>query len=462
MIALTLEQIAKIVGGKTFGDSSKVISAAPVFDSREVSKGSLFLALVGQSSDGHSFTDDAQSRGATGCLTTREVPGNGVVVSDVLIAVRALASYVRKQLPELKVIAITGSSGKTTTKDLLASILSSRAECVWTKASFNNELGAPITLLACDEQTKYCILEMGARHQGDIAALCEMAKPSVGVVLRVGTAHLGEFGSVEKIAQTKSELIAGLGPDAVAVLGTYDPYTKAMNSLHSGRVIYFGQGSRDDVRAADVEMREARAHFDLVTPAGRDAVGMRLIGAHQISNALAAAAVCTALEIPIEVIASGLSTADLASKWRMQVSDVEDLLIINDSYNANPESMNAALDSLVLFTQESGGSSWAFLGQMHELGSESNALHASVAAHAHELGIDHLVSIGTRAFAEGIPAHSATTLHYCDDISQALSLVSHCEPGDAVLVKASRSEHFETLSQGIEDLWKEKRGEDKK
>ncbi|ASY27825.1 UDP-N-acetylmuramoyl-tripeptide--D-alanyl-D-alanine ligase [Candidatus Planktophila limnetica] len=462
MIALTLEQIAKIVGGKTFGDSSKVISAAPVFDSREVSKGSLFLALVGQSSDGHSFTDDAQSRGATGCLTTREVPGNGVVVSDVLIAVRALASYVRKQLPELKVIAITGSSGKTTTKDLLASILSSRAECVWTKASFNNELGAPITLLACDEQTKYCILEMGARHQGDIAALCEMAKPNVGVVLRVGTAHLGEFGSVEKIAQTKSELIAGLGPDAVAVLGTYDPYTKAMNSLHSGRVIYFGQGSRDDVRAADVEMREARPHFDLVTPDGRDAVGMRLIGAHQISNALAAAAVCTALEISIEVIASGLSTADLASKWRMQVSDVEDLLIINDSYNANPESMNAALDSLVLFTQESGGSSWAFLGQMHELGSESNALHASVAAHAHELGIDHLVSIGTRAFAEGIPAHSATTLHYCDDISQALSLVSHCEPGDAVLVKASRSEHFETLSQGIEDLWKEKRGEDKK
>jgi UDP-N-acetylmuramoyl-tripeptide--D-alanyl-D-alanine ligase len=303
---------------------------------------------------------------------------------------------------------------------------------------------------------------MGARHQGDIAALCDMAKPSVGVVLRVGTAHVGEFGSIEKIAQTKSELIAGLGPDAVAVLGTYDPYTKAMNSLHAGRVIYFGQGSRDDVRAADIEMREARPHFDLVTPAGRDAVGMRLIGAHQVSNALAAAAVCTALEIPIEVIASGLSTADLASKWRMQVSDVEDLLIINDSYNANPESMNAALDSLVLFTQESGGSSWAFLGQMHELGSESNALHASVAAHAHELGIDHLVSIGTRAFAGGIPAQSATTLHYCDDISQALLLVSHCEPGDAVLVKASRSEHFEILSQGLEDLWIEKRREDKK
>jgi UDP-N-acetylmuramoyl-tripeptide--D-alanyl-D-alanine ligase len=235
-----------------------------------------------------------------------------------------------------------------------------------------------------------------------------------------------------------------------------------MNSLHKGKVIYFGQDSRDDVRATDVEMREARPHFDLVTPAGREAVGMRLIGAHQISNALAAAAVCTALDIPIEVIASGLSTADLASKWRMQITDVQDLLIINDSYNANPESMNAALDSLVLFTQESGGSSWAFLGQMHELGAQSNALHASVAAHAHELGIDHLVSIGTRAFAEGIPAQSATTLHYCEDIAQALSLVSHFEPGDVVLVKASRSEHFEILSQGIEDSWKEMRREDKK
>jgi UDP-N-acetylmuramoyl-tripeptide--D-alanyl-D-alanine ligase len=462
MIALTLEEIAKIVGGKTFGDSSKVISAAPVFDSRDAGKGSLFLALVGETSDGHNFTQDAQSRGATGCMTTREVQGNGVVVSDVLIAVRSLASYVRKQLPDLKVIGITGSSGKTTTKDLLASILSSRAECVWTKASFNNELGAPITLLECDSQTKYCILEMGARHQGDIAALCEMAKPNVGVVLRVGTAHLGEFGSIEKIAETKSEMIQGLGPDAVAVLGTYDPYTKAMHLLHAGRVIYFGQDSRDDVRAADVEMREARPHFDLVTPAGRDAVGMRLIGAHQVSNALAAAAVCTALEIPIEVIASGLSTADLASKWRMQTNNVEDLLIINDSYNANPESMNAALDSLLLFAQESGGSSWAFLGQMHELGSQSKALHASVAAHAHELGIDHLVSIGTRAFAEGIPAQSATTLHYCEDIAQALSLVSHFEPGDVVLVKASRSEHFEILSQGLEDLWREMRGEDKK
>jgi UDP-N-acetylmuramoyl-tripeptide--D-alanyl-D-alanine ligase len=462
MIALTLAQIATIVGGKTYGDSSQVITSAPVFDSRDAVKGSLFLALVGENSDGHDFTENAQSHGASGFLTTREVKGNGVIVTDVLLAVRALAAYVRNELPNLKVIAITGSSGKTTTKDLLASILSSRAQCVSTKASFNNELGAPITLLECTPETKYCILEMGARHLGDIAALCEMAKPDVGVVLRVGTAHLGEFGSVEKIAQTKGELIQSLAPDAIAVLGTYDAYTKAMKSHHTGKIIYFGEDAHDDVRAADVEMREARAHFDLVTPEGRDAVGMRLIGAHQVSNALAAAAVCTALEIPIEVIASGLSTADSASKWRMQIDEVDDLLIINDSYNANPESMKAALDSLVLFAQERGGASWAFLGQMHELGPQSNALHASVAAHAHELGIDHLVSVGTRAFADGIPAMSPTTLHYCEDIEQALSLVSHCAPGDVVLVKASRSEHFEMLSRGLEDSWKELRREDKK
>jgi UDP-N-acetylmuramoyl-tripeptide--D-alanyl-D-alanine ligase len=462
MIALTLAQIATIVGGKTYGDSSQVITSAPVFDSRDAVKGSLFLALVGENSDGHDFTENAQSHGASGFMTTREVKGNGVIVADVLLAVRALAAYVRNELPDLKVIAITGSSGKTTTKDLLASILSSRAQCVSTKASFNNELGAPITLLECTPETKYCILEMGARHLGDIAALCEMAKPDVGVVLRVGTAHLGEFGSVEKIAQTKGELIQSLAPDAIAVLGTYDAYTKAMKSHHTGKIIYFGEDAHDDVRAADVEMREARAHFDLVTPEGRDAVGMRLIGAHQVSNALAAAAVCTALEIPIEVIASGLSTADSASKWRMQIDEVDDLLIINDSYNANPESMKAALDSLVLFAQERGGASWAFLGQMHELGPQSNALHASVAAHAHELGIDHLVSVGTRAFADGIPAMSPTTLHYCEDIEQALSLVSHCAPGDVVLVKASRSEHFEMLSRGLEDSWKELRREDKK
>jgi UDP-N-acetylmuramoyl-tripeptide--D-alanyl-D-alanine ligase len=462
MIALTLAQIATIVGGKTYGDSSQVITSAPVFDSRDAVKGSLFLALVGENSDGHDFTENAQSHGASGFMTTREVKGNGVIVTDVLLAVRALAAYVRNELPDLKVIAITGSSGKTTTKDLLASILSSRAQCVSTKASFNNELGAPITLLECTPETKYCILEMGARHLGDIAALCEMAKPDVGVVLRVGTAHLGEFGSVEKIAQTKGELIQSLAPDAIAVLGTYDAYTKAMKLHHTGKIIYFGEDAHDDVRAADVEMREARAHFDLVTPEGRDAVGMRLIGAHQVSNALAAAAVCTALEIPIEVIASGLSTADSASKWRMQIDEVDDLLIINDSYNANPESMKAALDSLVLFAQERGGASWAFLGQMHELGPQSNALHASVAAHAHELGIDHLVSVGTRAFADGIPAMSPTTLHYCEDIEQALSLVSHCAPGDVVLVKASRSEHFEMLSRGLEDSWKELRREDKK
>jgi len=462
MIPLTLQQISTIVGGKIVGNSEQIITSPPVFDSREAVKGSLFLALVGENSDGHDFIDDARAHGATGYLSTREGKSDGVVVEDVLVAVRELAAYVRTQLPTLTVIAITGSSGKTTTKDLLAAILSTRAECVWTKASFNNELGAPITLLECTPETKYCILEVGARHQGDIAALSEMARPDIGVVLRVGTAHLGEFGSVEKIAQTKGELIQALAPSATAVLGTYDPHTKAMSAHHSGRTIFFGQNAQDDVRAADVEMREARAHFDLVTPAGRDAVGMRLIGAHQISNALAAAAVCTALEIPIEVIASGLSTADLASKWRMHINEVEDLLIINDSYNANPESMKAALDSLALFTQERGGASWAFLGQMHELGSQSESLHESVAAHAHALGIDHLVGIGTRAFEAGIPAHSPTTLHYCEGITQALPLVSHCAPGDVVLVKASRSEHFETLSQGLEDLWKELQGEDKK
>jgi UDP-N-acetylmuramoyl-tripeptide--D-alanyl-D-alanine ligase len=460
MITLTAGEIGLLVGGEMHCDKDLLVSKAPVFDSRKAVPGCIFLALQGEFVDGHDFAADAYRAGAMFSLTTKRIDGPCIVVKDVMEALSILATFVRKRLTNLTVIGITGSQGKTSTKDLMSHMLSVAGPTVSPAGSFNNDLGLPITLLECDEKTRFCILEMGARHSGDIARLCGIAAPNIGVVLTVGTAHLGEFGSVQAIAETKSELIQSLSEDGIAVLGNYDLYTPAMESLHSGRTIRFGSGC--EIRATEVEIREGRPHFDLVTPAGRDAVGMRLIGAHQISNALAAAAVCTALEIPIEVIASGLSTADLASKWRMQINDVEDLLIINDSYNANPESMNAALDSMLLFAQERGGASWAFLGQMHELGTESNALHASVAAHAHKLGIDHLVSIGTRAFAEGIPAQSSTTLHYCEDIPQALSLVSHFAQGDVVLVKASRSEHFETLSQGIEDLWKEIRREDKK
>ncbi len=453
MITLTAGEIALLVGGELHCDKDLLVSKAPVFDSRLATPGCIFLALKGDKVDGHEFAVDAYRAGAMFSLTTHRIDGPCIVVKDVLAAVAALAAFVRKRLTNLTVIGITGSQGKTSTKDLLAHMLQVAGPTVSPAGSFNNDLGLPITLLECDERTMFCILEMGARHKGDIARLCAIAQPNIGVVLTVGTAHLGEFGSVQAIAETKSELIQSLSQDGIAVLGSFDPFTPAMASLHKGRTINFG--NNQEVRAADIEIREGRPHFDLVTPAGRDAVGMRVVGAHQISNALAVAAVGTALDLPIELIASSLSTAESASKWRMELHDVFGLLIINDSYNANPESMAAALRSLVLFAQERGGESWAFLGKMHELGESSDAQHEAIGTLAQEIGIDHLVAIGAPEYGA---SKGQMMVHHYASIEECLSMTDYFSAGDVALVKASRSEGLEVLAQKLERMWLDKSG----
>jgi UDP-N-acetylmuramoyl-tripeptide--D-alanyl-D-alanine ligase len=453
MITLTAGEIGLLLGGEVFCDKDLLVSQAPVFDSRKASPGCIFLALKGEVADGHDFAADAYRAGAMFSITSRRIDGPCIVVSDVIEALSILATFVRKRLTNLTVIGITGSQGKTSTKDLLSHMLSVVGPTISPAGSFNNDLGLPITLLECDEKTRFCILEMGARHKGDIARLCAIAQPNIGVVLTVGTAHLGEFGSVDAIAETKSELIQNIQPNGVAILGSYDKYTPAMASLHSGRVINFGTGC--EVRATDIEIREGRPHFDLVTPGGRDAVGMRIVGEHHIANALAAAAVGTALALPIELIASSLSTAENTSKWRMEIHDLFGLLLINDSYNANPESMTAALRSLLLFAQERGGRSWAFLGKMHELGESGPALHAAIGTLAQEIGIDHLVAIGAPEY--GVSQGQMITHHYAS-IDECLSMTEHFSAGDVVLVKASRSERFEVLAQKLESLWLDKSG----
>jgi UDP-N-acetylmuramoyl-tripeptide--D-alanyl-D-alanine ligase len=372
-----------------------------------------------------------------------------IVVKDVLTALNNLAAHVRKALPDLTVIAITGSQGKTTTKDLLQHILESVGNTVAPQGNFNNELGTPITLLQCDASTKFCILEMGARHIGDIAALCEMAKPNIGVVLRVGTAHIGEFGSAEAVATAKSEMISSLDKSAVAILGQYDPFTQKMASLHDGEIITFGESTSADVRATDIEIREGRPHFDLVTSAGRAAVGLRIVGIHQVANALAAAAVATTLGASIDLIAGALSTAELHSKWRMEISEITGVVLINDSYNSSPESAEAALRTLVLFAQERGGQSWAFLGKMHELGASSRDRHAGIGTLASELGIDHLVCVAAPEYAEEIGTDCAMDVHLLQSKSEALALVTQMRSGDVILVKASRAETFEEIAHGI-------------
>ena len=444
MIRLKVAQIADIVGGTLNVEGNQEVWLAPVFDSRKATPGSFFLALVGEQADGHSYIKDALDNGAVFALVSKPVNYPNIKVDDVLVALGKLAAYVRLQLPNLKVIGITGSQGKTTTKDLLQHILQSIGPTIAPENSFNNELGAPLNLLRCDEQTKFCIAELGARHLGDISNLASIVKPDIGVVLKVGSAHLSEFGSRENIAKAKGELIKSLPSDGVAILGLYDEFTPRMAEGFAGRVITFGESAAADVRAADVEIREGSPHFDLVDGEGRVSVGMRLIGAQQIPNALAAAAAAIALGVSNDHIATALSTAENRSKWRMQLHELPGLLIINDAYNAAPESMEAALFSLRLFAQERGGSAWAFLGKMHELGASSGQAHEKIGTLARDLGVDHLVAINAKEYG--------ASLNY-ENWEKALELMNEFAPGDVVLVKASRAEGLERLAQALIESW---------
>jgi UDP-N-acetylmuramoyl-tripeptide--D-alanyl-D-alanine ligase len=316
----------------------------------------------------------------------------------------------------------------------------------------------PLTLLRCTTSTKFCIVEMGARHGGDIASLTKMAAPNVGAVLKVGNAHLGEFGSQEKIAATKGELIEGLASGSIAILGTYDSFTPAMATVDGVKRITFGETHACTVRAADVEFRGGYAHFDLVTPEGREPVELRVIGLHQVSNALAAAAIAHALGVSTNNIAAALSTHESASKWRMEIHEGCEMLLINDVYNANPESVEAALRTLVLLTHERGGRSWAFLGTMHELGPQSPEMHSQIGALAAEIGIDHLVAISNRDYLSKIPSSQMST-HYFASVKDVAPLLNELEAGDVILVKASRAEHLEVLAHQIIDSWNNVEGE---
>ena len=454
MINISAAEFAKVVSGKLHSISEEMmINEIPVINSDKAVKGTFFVAFKGEHADGHDFVDSAIKSGAKFALVSKQVNSPSVQVDDVGQALLALTSYVRSKLHGLKLVGITGSQGKTTTKEFLASILQLDGNTVATEGNFNTDIGVPLTILRCDEQSKFCIVEMGARHVGDIAKLTKVAAPDVGVVLVVGRAHLGEFGSVEALAKTKAELISGLLPNAVAVLGSYDKFTPKMADNLELKKIVFGEGQ--SIRAADVEMHGGYAHFDLVTPAGRNPVSLQLLGEHQIPNALGAAAAAYALEISNEQIATGLITATLGSKWRMEIEELDGLKIINDYYNANPESTKAAIKTLVLLSQESGGASWAILGKMHELGEAEQSGHQEVVQYCQEIGVDHLVAVGTGLYKSEEKENSEKHLliHNCANADTVLELVSNFSAGDVILLKASRSEKFEDLANLLRSKW---------
>ncbi|WP_405612207.1 UDP-N-acetylmuramoyl-tripeptide--D-alanyl-D-alanine ligase [Streptomyces sp. NBC_00076] len=456
MIALSLAEIAAVVGGQTHDipDPSVEVTGAVVRDSREVEPGSLFVAFAGERVDGHDFAGAVVEAGAVAVLASRPVGVPAIVVEDVQTAIGALARHVVRRLGAT-LVALTGSAGKTSTKDLIAQVLQRAAPTVWTPGSLNNEIGLPLTALSATADTRFLVLEMGARGIGHIRYLAELTPPKIGLVLNVGSAHIGEFGGREQIAQAKGELVESLPEDGTAVLNADDPLVRAMASRTKAKVILFGESGEADVRAENVRLTDSgQPAFRLHTPSGASEVTMRLYGEHHVSNALAAAAVAHELGMSVAEIATALSEAGSLSRWRMEVTERPDgVTVVNDAYNANPESMRAALRALAAMGR--GRRTWAVLGKMAELGDEALAEHDAVGRLAVRLNVGKLVAVGGReaswlqlgAYNEG--SWGEESVHVSDAQAAIDLLRSELRPGDVVLVKASRSVGLESVAQAL-------------
>jgi UDP-N-acetylmuramoyl-tripeptide--D-alanyl-D-alanine ligase len=444
LIGMTLGEIAEVVHGRVSGADPRSLVSAPVeFDSRKTQPGGLFLALPGDHVDGHSFVGDAVAAGAVAAIVTRPVDAPSIVVADGRAALAALAGAVVQRLPDTLVVGITGSSGKTSTKDLLAQVLQQLGPTVAPPESFNNELGHPYTVLRATADTRFLVLEVSARGIGHIRELTRIAPPRIGVVLNVGSAHLGEFGSRAAIARAKGELVEALPADGIAVLNADDPVVSDMRARTAARIVSFGTSG--DVRASDVTLDElGRARFTLHAD-GSAPIQLQLSGEHQVTNALAAATVALACGMPLPEVAAALSAATPRSKWRMELTERPDgVLVINDAYNANPESMRAALRALAGIGRGRSGRTWAVLGGMAELGAATATEHDAVGHAAMELGISRLVTVGEAARAID---HGS---QWVPDADTAIALLcKEIQPGDVVLVKASREHGLERIAQEL-------------
>ena len=463
MIPMTLAEVAQATGGTLHdvSDPQAQVTGPVVHDSRQVEPGALFAAVAGERADGHDFAEQVVRDGAVAVLASRPVGVPAVVVADVVVALGSLSRAVTARLAEAgtTLVALTGSAGKTSTKDLIAQLLQRLGPTVFTRANNNNELGTPLTALRADLDTRFLVLEMGARHKGDIAQLTGLAQPRIGLVLNVGTAHVGEFGSRQAIADAKGEMVENLPAAGRAVLNADDPLVRAMAARTRAGVLLFGESAEAQIRAEDVRLdASGRAEFTLVTPAGSAPVALRLYGEHHVSNALAAAAVATECGMDVEQVAAALGEAGSLSRWRMELTDRQDgVTVINDAYNANPDSMRAALRALAAIGGRGPGArrTWAVLGEMRELGEESLAEHDAVGRLAVRLNIATLVAVGGREAAcmelgarnEGSWGEESVLV---PDVDTAIELLrEQVAPGDVVLVKASRSVGLERVAEAL-------------
>lgn len=449
MIAMMLGEIAQAVGGRLVAADPSVPVTGPVeYDSRKLAPGALFVAFPGERVDGHDFAAAAVAGGAVAVLGTREVtvddgePVPMIVVDDAHVALGRLARALVDRLPDLTVIALTGSSGKTTTKDFLAQLCARLGPTVAPPGTMNNELGHPYTVLKATAETRYLVLENGARGQGHISYLCGIAPPRISVVLNVGVAHIGEFGSVDAIARAKGELVEALPEHGLAVLNADDARVRAMASRTRARVVLVGEAPDAEVRATDVALDErGRVSYTLVTPEGSAAVRLAVTGRHQLGNTLAVAAVGRELGLSVAELATALGELRLVSTRRMDVFDRPDgVTVIDDSYNANPSSTEAALRALVSIGQ--GRRTIAALGYHAELGEYERPGHQQVGQLAAELGVDLVIAIGEAApihdGAVNVASWGGKSVRVTDQQEAVALLRGELRPGDVVLVKGSR------------------------
>ncbi|MGI5148611.1 UDP-N-acetylmuramoyl-tripeptide--D-alanyl-D-alanine ligase [Plantactinospora sp. CA-294935] len=451
MIPLTLSEVATAVDGRLVAADPALRVTGPVeFDSRKVRPGGLFVAFPGEKVDGHDFAAAAvASGGAVAVLGSRPVDGVPMVlVPDARAALGRLARAVLDRLPELTVIGLTGSSGKTTTKDLVAQLTTRLGATVAPPGSFNNELGHPYTALQADADTRFLVLEKGARGLGHVRYLCEIAPPRIAVVLNVGVSHIGEFGSQEAIAQAKGELVEGLPADGLAVLNADDERVRAMAARTAARTVLVGEAADAEVRAEEVGLDDrGRASYTLVTPEGRAAVRLGISGRHQVGNSLAAAAVARELGMPLAELAEALGRLGLPSTRRMDVFDRTDgVTVIDDSYNANPASTSAALRALAGMGERRR--TFAVLGYMAELGDFERDGHEQVGRLAAELGVDRLIVVGEPAApihdgAVAMANWGGESVLVSDQAAAVEALRRELRPGDVVLVKGSRYRTWE-------------------
>lgn len=426
-------EVASATGGRVDGPDATFDGAS--IDSRVLRGGELFVPVVA-ARDGHDFIEAALAAGAGGYLSARGARGGtAVLVDDTARAFSALGAEARDRL-EGRVVGVTGSVGKTSTKDMLAAVLGRRWRAASSPQSFNNELGVPLTLVNAPDGCEAAVVEMGARGSGHIARLCRIARPTVGIVTAVAAVHTELFGTLDDVAAAKSELVASLPSTGVAVLNADDPRVRAMAACTDGRVVLYGDGDGAEIRAADVSVADdLRVSMRLVTPAGEVSVTIGARGAHQVANALAAAAAGLACDVGLDDVAAGLAEATL-SRWRMEVATTRSgAIVINDAYNASPMSVAAALASLARLP---ASRRIAVLGQMAELGPGADGEHARIAGLAASLGI--------RVIAMAAPAYGGEVV---DGVEGALAALGPLGRGDAVLVKGSRVAGLERVAAAL-------------